>query len=68
MADLIKQPTPAPTRKVTAAAIWGFIATCILAGVKAFKPELTDSLGTIIPIAAPVVTALIAAYITHEAA
>lgn len=68
MPDLIKQSTAAPTRKVTAAALWGLFATIVLAAVKAFAPEQAAMLGTILPMAAPYVTAILAAYVTHEAA
>ena len=67
MTDLIKQPTAAPTRKVTAAALWGLAMTMALSAAKVFWPDLVAPLGTFLPIAAPWATGLIAAYVTHEA-
>lgn len=65
---LITQPTAAPTRKVRAAAIWGFLATVATAGASVFFPAFAGTLGGILPIVAPVATSLIAAYVTHEVA
>lgn len=68
MPDLVKQPTAAPTRKVSAAGIAGALTAALIAGVDAMWPGFGETIG---PIAGPIITAgvaFIAAYFTRERA
>lgn len=68
MPDLRNQPTPLPTRKVSAAGIAGALTAALIAGVNYIWPGFGDQLA---PIAGPAITAgvaFVAAYLTRERA
>jgi hypothetical protein len=68
MSDLVKQPTPAPTRKISAVGIAGALTAALIAGVNAIWPGVGDQIG---PIAGPIITAavaFVAGYMTRERA
>ena len=68
MSRLVNQPSPKPTRKVTAVGIAGALTAALIAGVNHQWPGVGDQIG---PVAGPVITAgvaFVAAYFTRERA
>jgi hypothetical protein len=57
MAELINQPSPKPTRKVSAAGIAGALTAALIAGVNYQWPGVGDQIG---PLAGPAITAAVA--------
>jgi hypothetical protein len=64
--DLIDQPSPAPTRKVTAGALAGALTAAIIAGVNELWPGFGDDLAPALHAFVPVVVGFVAAYFTRE--
>jgi len=65
---LINQPTSMPTRKVAAGTIAGVITAAAVAGLRAYRPDLSEAFGPMIEQLVPVVVAFVASYFTRERA
>lgn len=61
---LINQPTAAPTRKLTAAAGWGFLSSILVFTVQYWAPGVPETLTQYIPLG----VSLVAGYFTRERA
>ena len=69
MANLVKQPTARPTRKVTAGFSWGLATAALITVINKYFPDVGDLLQD--PNVSALLTALVtsgAAYLTKERA
>ena len=65
---LVSQPSLMPTRKVTAGALAGILATAVISGVDAYWPGVGTAMGPQITAAVTTIFITVASYMTKERA
>ncbi len=66
MTELVKQPTKAPTRKMTATGIGGIVTVAILAALDAWVPGLGDIMSVEVSALVAIAGAWLSGYMTQE--
>jgi hypothetical protein len=68
MSRLVNQPSPKPTRKLSAVGIAGALTAALIAGVNHQWPGVGDQIGPVAGYVIPLIVAWVAGYYTLERA
>jgi predicted acyltransferase len=68
MSRLVNQPSPKPTRKLSAVGIAGALTAALIAGVNHQWPGVGDQIGPAAGYVIPLIVAWVAGYFTRERA